>query len=359
MHTLEKLEKKERSIFFQSKFNYYKKFNTWVIIISSLTSLTYFFSDCQLFSRIAWETLLPRTFILLPLSVFLIINSRVKTYKIMVPLSYAVGHCIMWCTIWAIYHLPIRQHASEGFLIMQIMFFAIGYSAPFYMSSIFHTFLLINIVVSNLFINYENFDLMLSLGIPVFLAICTVNYIMGNIYLDHYCLKKKLEESLMLDPLTKIYNRNKLNDIVVKNTTRFNFNSCVDISVLIVDIDHFKNINDTFGHDEGDRVIINTANIIRSCIRAIDVVIRWGGEEFIVIMPGCSSENAVEKAEQIRKVINNSNDICDITVSIGVGKYDGENYYKSITDADKSLYYAKANGRNQVVFMDNISQTLT
>lgn len=70
MHTLEKLEKKERSIFFQSKFNYYKKFNTWVIIISSLTSLTYFFSDCQLFSRIAWETLLPRTFILLPLSVF-------------------------------------------------------------------------------------------------------------------------------------------------------------------------------------------------------------------------------------------------------------------------------------------------
>ena len=145
----------------------------------------------------------------------------------------------------------------------------------------------------------------------------------------------------------------------MKNTTKFNFNSCIDISVLILDIDHFKTINDTFGHDEGDRVIINTANIIRSCIRAIDVVIRWGGEEFIVIMPGCSSENAVEKAEQIRKVINNSNDICDITVSIGVGKYDGENYYKSITDADKALYYAKANGRNQVVFMENISKTPT
>src|SRR5690554_3423238 len=123
------LAKGERRQFLQSKYDYYAQFNTWSVIIATLAQVTYSVSDCQLFERFAWETLLPRTFMILPMLVFLFISKRVSDYRIMVPLSYIMIHGIMWCTIWAIYYLPIKQHASEGFIIMQLMFFAVGYSA--------------------------------------------------------------------------------------------------------------------------------------------------------------------------------------------------------------------------------------
>ncbi|MGN0160488.1 MAG: GGDEF domain-containing protein [Lachnospiraceae bacterium] len=359
MNESKKLTGKEREAFLQSKYDYYEKFNTWAVILSCLASLSYLFSDCRIFGRIAWETLIPRGFILIPMLIFILVRRRTSNYKIMVPLSYLVIHCVMWCTIWAIYYLPDRQHANEGFIIMHLMFFAVGYCASFYTGTFFHSLVIVNIIVSNLFNHYESFDQMLLLGIPCLVAICLVNYIMEGVYLDHYITKNKLENMLVHDQLTKAYNRNKIYELLNSDGVRLNFPSDQNVCFLLMDIDLFKRVNDTYGHNIGDKVLMDTASIIRSSIRPEDIIIRWGGEEFIVIMPNCLMGTATVIAENIRSNVEaHDNQVCPITVSIGISEYDGVNYNTAVTQADKALYTAKRNGRNQVVCYEESLSTV-
>lgn len=348
--TDESTRREEKKKFYQSKYSYYRKFNNWVILVVCLASVTYFVSDCQLFDRFAWETLLPRTFILLPMLIFLLVSRKVTDYRIMVPFTYLIVHGIMWCTIWAIYYLPIRQHANEGFIIMHLMFLAVGFCAPFSYSTIFHVLVIANILISNLFNHYESLDLMLTLGIPCVVGICAVNYVMERVYADQYRTKLELEKALTMDQLTKAYNRNKLADICDKSGLRLLVDDSKETCVLITDIDFFKQVNDTYGHDGGDKVLVYLVDTIKQVIRSSDYVIRWGGEEFIVILQGCPMVNAKNIAESIRqKVETGDSGICKITISIGISSYDGTDYHKAITCADKALYEAKNSGRNRVV----------
>lgn len=336
--------------FFQSKYDYYQKFNTWVIVISALASVTYFVSDCQLFGRMAWETLLPRTFILIPMLLFILLNQKTSDYRIMVIFSYLIVHGIMWCTIWAIYFLPIKQHANEGFIIMHLMFLAVGFCAPFKYSTIAHCLVPVNIIVSNTFNHYENFDLMLTLGIPCVIAGCAVQYVMEQVYTDQFSTRQQLEKALTLDYLTKAYNRNKLKDICDEAGSRLLVGKGQETYILVVDIDFFKKVNDTYGHDGGDKALVYLVDTIKSCIRATDYVIRWGGEEFIVILEECPGGKAEFIAENIRKKVQEGEGaVCPLTVSIGVSRYDGQNYHTAVMQADEALYTAKKNGRNQVV----------
>ncbi len=348
MNSFIKLRGKDKHRFLQAKYEYYRTFNTYAVIVSCLASITYFVSDCQLFDRFAKETLLPRTFILLPLALFLIINSKCKNYRIMSILSLLIGHAIMWCTIWAIYYLPIKTHASEGFIIMQLVFLTVSYCAPFQYSLASNLGLIANILISNLFNHYENLDIMLSLGIPCTLGITATSYVMSGVYYDNYITKHQLEDSLVMDPLTQVYNRNKMPSITKEGKFTFENNVCV--SILMTDIDYFKKVNDTYGHDKGDIILKTVAAIIKSCTRSGDYIIRWGGEEFVIIMPNCPINEAVNVAERIRKnVEDNKNPITPITISLGVAKYDNENYKNGISEADKALYEAKHSGRNKVV----------
>ena len=350
----ESTRREEKKKFYQSKYSYYRKFNNWVILVASLASVTYFVSDCQLFGRFAWETLLPRTFILLPMLIFLLVSRKVTDYRIMVPFTYLIVHGIMWCTIWAIYYLPIRQHSNEGFIIMHLMFFAVGFCAPFGYSTFFHVLVIANILISNLFNHYESLDLMLTLGIPCVVGICAVNYVMEKVYADQYRTKLELEKALTMDQLTKVYNRNKLAEICDKSGLRLLVDDSKETCVMITDIDFFKQVNDTYGHDGGDKVLIYLVDTIKQVIRSSDYVIRWGGEEFIVILQGCPMANAKNIAESIRqKIETGDSGVCKITISIGISSYDGTDYHKAITCADKALYEAKNNGRNRVVCYKN------
>ena len=194
-------------------------------------------------------------------------------------------------------------------------------------------------------------------GIPCIIGVCAVQYSMGKVYLDQFVTRKKLEEALMYDPLTRVFNRNKLIDILEKDGTRLAFENQEETAFMIIDIDHFKKVNDTYGHDEGDRVLVHMAEVIKKCIRAVDLAIRWGGEEFIIIMPGCSLEHAKQKADRIRREVQFSNNqICTITVSIGISMYDGNDYFKAVSDADKAMYLAKEKGRNCVVCFEEGSE---
>lgn len=347
----------DKSAFYQSKFEYYKKYAMWVVICSSLASLTYFVSDCQLFGRFAFETLFPRFFILLPLGLFLIISRKIKSYKILVPMMYTLLHIIMWDTIWAIYYLPIKQHANEGFIIMHLMFLSLAFCAPLRTSTIWHSLLIVDIIVSNFFNHYENFDLMLTLGIPCLIAICVSNKVMDNAYLDQYRTKHELVNLITKDHLTNAFNREKFDEICYKNTDKLIVNEGTEVYILILDIDFFKKVNDTFGHDVGDEVLKHIVTVVQSCVRQRDYVIRWGGEEFVVVLMGTDENGAARVAERIRATVEESTHFePKVTVSIGACRYDGNNYHTAITNADYALYQAKRTGRNKIVLYENEQQ---
>ena len=351
------LSKPERQELYQSKYEYYRWFNTCIIIFCCLSSVFYFMSDCQLFGRFAWETFIPRTFILFPMTIFLIVNKSIKNYKIMVPFSYLIIHGIMWCTIWAIVFLPDKTHAQEGFIIMQLLFIVVGFCAPFGYSTFFHSLLIFNIFFSNLFNHYERVDLMYSLGIPATIGIILTHFVMNKVYKDQFDTKRQLENLSTIDYLTKAYNRNILHKIIKKDSYKFITEMGDEITIMIVDIDFFKQINDAYGHDAGDIVLSKAASVIRSCIRSSDVFLRWGGEEFVVVMPESDLLSAKKIAERIRSSIEESeNPFKKITVSIGLAEYDKENYQKAIENADDALYEAKHSGRNKIVSFDDLNK---
>lgn len=348
MKELKFLMTEEKNTYLQAKFDYYRKFNVWVVLCACISSVGYFVSDCQLFGRFAWETLFPRTFILIPMIFYIIANRATNNYRVLALITQVIMHMIMWCTICSIYYLPDKTHASEGFIIMHLLYMASAFASPLLLVTISHWLILFDILVSNLFNHYANLDIMLSLGIPCLIGITLVNCALSNVFYDNYTIRKKLEASLVIDPLTTTYNRNILNKIVREG--KFIFDRSGNISVLMIDIDFFKNVNDKFGHSNGDIVLKSIANTIQSCVRGNDYVLRWGGEEFVVLMPACSKSEAVGVAERIRtKIAETDNTICPVTVSVGVAGYNGIDYQASIRHADKALYVAKQTGRNKVV----------
>lgn len=338
---------KDKDDFYQYKYDYYRQMNIWTVILSVYANMFYWISDCQLFGRFAYETLLPRTFMIIPLTIFLMVKDKIKSYKVMVPISYLIIHGIMWCTIWAIYYLPIKQHANEGFIIMHLMFIAVGFCAPRKWSMILHSALILDILVSYPINKYENIDLMLTLEIPALVAVEAMLWIMEDAMVDQYKTKKSLEESAFLDQLTKVFTRNKVKDICKENSNILKFD---EANIMIMDIDFFKKVNDTFGHDAGDIILQSAADEIKRSVNNNDVVVRWGGEEFIVIVPYRPLDDTRILAETIRKrVAILETGICSITLSVGVTRYiSGEDYHLAIKRADEALYYAKEHGRNRV-----------
>lgn len=127
-----------------------------------------------------------------------------------------------------------------------------------------------------------------------------------------------------------------------------------NLCILFFDIDHFKKINDTYGHDTGDLVLRDVAGLINKSVREGDTVARWGGEEMVVSLLGANESDAKNKAEEIRKSVESLvwSDIPDlkVTISIGVSSYVKDiSLEDMIKNADKALYQAKETGRNKVV----------
>jgi two-component system cell cycle response regulator len=165
-------------------------------------------------------------------------------------------------------------------------------------------------------------------------------------------LETQLRELSLTDPLTGLYNRRKLNEILHDEFDRAKRYEH-QIAVLMIDIDHFKAFNDSYGHDQGDRILKNMAHSMKKHFRNVDWCCRFGGEEFSVIMPDSELPGALDAAERFRCLIAEMN--CDglhITISIDVSILSHLNEddlpEELISLADKALYSAKAQGRNQV-----------
>lgn len=160
----------------------------------------------------------------------------------------------------------------------------------------------------------------------------------------------KLEEIAVIDQLTGLFNRRKLDELLQAERDRYIRYSKV-FSVILLDVDDFKKVNDTMGHAAGDDVLRDLSKILKENIRKVDALGRWGGEEFMIICPETDTQAAKMLAEKLRGLIESSLDVggLSITCSFGVVTVDKLQTPEYIlNEADHALYDAKNSGRNQV-----------
>jgi len=177
-----------------------------------------------------------------------------------------------------------------------------------------------------------------------------------RVYLKLRSENKKLRNLAIVDPLTGLYNVRHFVSVLRSEMERAK-RTGAPLSLIILDIDYFKSVNDRYGHPTGDMILKSIAAVLKDLVRLTDTVCRYGGEEFIIILPGTSIQQAVKVAERIRKAIQDklvkvgTNDI-RVTASFGIATFLGdknESVQSFIDRADQCLLKAKRLGRNQVV----------
>jgi diguanylate cyclase (GGDEF)-like protein len=198
-------------------------------------------------------------------------------------------------------------------------------------------------------------DVLLNKSKLIFIVLTLMIILIVSIF-SYFLIHAKKQEKYMKelaihDPLTGIYNRNGVNELINQKIEEFQrFNR--DFSVIFFDIDYFKKINDTYGHDIGDYVLQNIAKLTSQSIRKSDIFARWGGEEFIIFLPETNINDAVAVAQKLRIDISQSAfyNIEQITCSFGVTQLNSDDTKEiMLKRVDTYLYKAKESGRNKVV----------
>lgn len=183
---------------------------------------------------------------------------------------------------------------------------------------------------------------------------CIIGFPIINLAVKIYTgYKKQLYEHAVIDPLTRLYNRRHLESVIEYVFSKREDNAT---SIIMIDIDHFKSVNDVFGHQCGDVVLQSLAKTIQNETRKNDTPSRWGGEEFVILLPSISLENAVIIAERIRAKIQELDILCPenrvikITLTAGVvARQENESFQLMLERADVALYRGKNEGRNRIV----------
>jgi len=170
-----------------------------------------------------------------------------------------------------------------------------------------------------------------------------------KIFLHH----KELENLAVIDNLTGLFNRGKLK-FVIENEISRSKRYKHSFGFVVIDIDHFKSVNDNYGHQVGDRVLVEISQLIKTNLRTTDILFRWGGEEFVIVCPETNKDGVMLLVENIRKKVEEYSfeKIGSKTVSIGFTVYEEQDDEMSlIKKADEALYKAKNSGRNRVEFI--------
>jgi diguanylate cyclase (GGDEF)-like protein len=172
-----------------------------------------------------------------------------------------------------------------------------------------------------------------------------------SVAISHARLFRQVQTQAMTDALTGLYNHGYFQERLERET-KFADRNNNQVSLILLDLDHLKHINDTQGHRSGDAALCHVASIMQATVRDVDVCARYGGEEFVVILPQCDRQNAIDVAERLRESIASSpmSTSEPITASIGVATYPSgaKNKEELIEMADRAMYLAKAAGRNRV-----------
>ncbi len=178
----------------------------------------------------------------------------------------------------------------------------------------------------------------------------------ARLYRHNQDLIRRLEEMSTVDFLSNLYNRHYFYSIITHIQAQAKRDGHT-FGIIMIDVDHFKYVNDTYGHDAGDVALKHVSAIIQKSARESDVACRWGGEEFLILVPKCTLTSLVEYAERLRQLIEKSPVVIDkgilefsLTASLGVATGRDDSVEATIALADKRLYMVKESGRNAVGF---------
>jgi diguanylate cyclase (GGDEF)-like protein len=179
---------------------------------------------------------------------------------------------------------------------------------------------------------------------------------LGKLAVTFNSMADKLEDIATRDGLTNLLNKKAILQILDSELTRARRHETT-LSLMMLDLDYFKKINDTYGHQAGDAVLVTASGLIEKYVRGIDFVGRYGGEEIIIVLPDTSETESVEIAERIRRCLASTpiavseSKFVNVTVSIGIAMFpnDGIDQEDLLKNADLAMYQAKGAGRNQVV----------
>ncbi len=169
-------------------------------------------------------------------------------------------------------------------------------------------------------------------------------------------LMQELKETAVTDYLTKLYNRRYFMDQLLVFVTQFDFK----IFLILFDIDNFKKINDTYGHNTGDTVLVTISNILKLLLREEDILSRWGGEEFMICLPDITENAALDFADKLRGEVSKYNFSCGsivfrCTITGGIIQYDRTiSPEKNFTNVDRALYLGKSSGKNQCIYNQSV-----
>jgi len=242
---------------------------------------------------------------------------------------------ILWAMSAILFLIMLRFNYLNGTLV--IIALAIGYTVA----------AILLFILSNLVLNIVY---PLALIVFGFTTLTTFHQVVISVE------KHRLLKLATKDSMTGLYNIGHFKLLLSAELKSIKLRTKKDLSVIMVDVDFFKKINDSFGHQSGDEVLRAVADILRLSSRSLDVACRYGGEEFILMLPGASSENAEKVGEKLRKAIQDlkfelgeKKTPHPVTASFGVATYKGnESPDEFIKRADKALYHSKETGRNRV-----------
>lgn len=341
-------------------FNYYFKrvirYIRPMTLVFGLLNMLFIIPDYFLIknSRIFLTILAIRTMVLLLTFILFILIKKVKNYT-----NFAYGITISEILIVISFLVIFGQYELPNFLIQAfgVMIIILG------------IFLIpnkcINSLIASLIISITFFILSAyyikeikfaeySAGIVYILIVLFLSSIASflNSYYNRkqYAYSRELLTLSTTDPHTGIYNRVKFNEELEK-WLDYSKRYRTHFSVIIFDFDNFKNVNDTFGHLIGDKVIVETVNIIKDSIRQTDVFARWGGEEFVLLFPNTNRQQALELIERLRILISDNifEKAGNVTCSFGLAMFEeSDNGDTLLNRADELLYVAKREGKNRV-----------
>lgn len=341
-HSMDRDEKRD---FYQSKCEYYQNYVGISLFAAVFFSITFIYSDYLINGNLI-PTLIPRLSVLIALAIFGIIRHFSQNRGVTVLTDFFLAHAIAIAALWSNYHIEDKINSSQGLLIMNLVFLAVGFvgiPGEVLASSIIFT---LEILISHYFISFENLSIIMAMQIPCVIVVYISHGILTLFYLDHYRIRQKLELAMVTDPLTQVYNRHLLEKIVTQNALK---DVAGPVAIAMLDIDYFKQVNDVHGHYTGDLTLLYMGQKLAKGTHDNDYVIRYGGEEFIIILKNCDVNNACARMEQFRRDIETATDTpVPFTISVGVSRYTGD-FAKSIQNVDNALYKAKNTGRNKVV----------
>lgn len=339
-----------------------KKYTQPLILLTSVVFLLFIIPEMFLLSYSTGlrEIFLIRflTFIVL-IGLYIIMRQGSDNRKI----AYLIS--IVELVLMFIYFNVMHSFASMDFLI-SVLNLVVLISVIFIIPNMFINKIFVSATVYIGFFTFQN-QLVQNLDgslysiamINTFLIILMIGIVHYRVnYFDRvkFVNEKELIILSETDPLTKIYNRAKFDSELIK-WIKLKERYHNPISIILMDFDYFKEVNDHFGHLTGDKVLVDTARLVEKLIRETDIFARWGGEEFILLLPETDRTNAIKLAERIREVICTYDyDLgsSKITCSFGVTEiFDNDSIYSVFDRVDKLLYSAKEKGRNVVISQES------